>query len=212
VGEPPETRYTDSMATVAHLPEAQKWEHQLGRPTALTPTMFDGIRSLILAGASARRAALRLSVPSTTFERWRDRAKRGRKPYADCFKAFEVAEAVFLANVEQTLTVSTRDDWRAAAWLLSKRLPVGYGDAKQITRSLERIPDDHWAAIVASYGGDPKVASFEADMRMLIEAKQKAADKAEFDRLPHDQQRALIKAELERRGLPTKILIEDCDD
>jgi hypothetical protein len=65
---------------------------------------------------------------------------------------------------------------------------------------------------VAGYGGDPKTANFEADMRVLMEAKQKAADKAEFDRLPHDQQKALIKAEKERRGLPTKILIEDCDD
>jgi len=62
---------------------------------------------------------------------------------------------------------------------------------------------------VASYGGDPSTANFESDMRMLMEAKQKAADKAEFDRLPHDKQRALIKAEMERRGLPTRILIEN---
>jgi hypothetical protein len=193
-------------------PPSCDWQHAPGRPTGLTPGLADGIRSLILAGTSIRRAALRLGVPATTFERWRDRARRGRKPYADHFKAFEIAETVFLAGIEQTLTASTRDDWRAAAWLLSKRLPAEYGDAKQVTRSLERIPDDHWAAIVATYGGDPNTANFEADMRMLIEAKQKAADKAEFDRLPHDQQRALIKAEMERRGLPTKILIEDCDD
>jgi hypothetical protein len=154
---------------------------------------------------------MRLGVASTTFERWRDRARRGRKPYADYFKAFEIAESVFLGGVEQALTDSTRDDWRAAAWLLSKRLPAEYGDAKQVTRYLERIPEDQWAAMVASHGGDPQTANFEADMRMLIEAKQKAADNAEFGRLPHDQRKALIQAELERRGLPTKILIEDCD-
>lgn len=197
------------MDIAARSTTAQAWEHLPGRPTTLTPALADGIRSLVLGGATTRRAALRVGVPATTFERWRDRAKRGRKPYANFFTAFEIAEAVFLAGVEQTLTASTQDDWRAAAWLLSRRLPAEYGDTKQATRSLECIPDAQWATIIANHGGDPATASFDADMRLLIEAKRKAADKAEFDRLPCDQRKALIQAELERRGLPTKILIED---
>lgn len=210
LGQAARLRYNHPVATAStNLPGPQAWEHVPGRPTGLTPALADGIRSLILAGASTRRAALTLGVPPTTFERWRERARRRRRPYADCFETFEIAEAVFLGGAEQALAAATRDDWRAAAWLLSRRLPGDYGDAKQITRAPDHIPAESWAALVERHGGNPKEADFAADMKLLIEAKQKAADKAEFDRLPHDQQRALIEAELERRGLPTKIYKDD---
>ena len=197
--------YNHCMATAAYLPEVQEWAHVPGRPTSLTPAFAEGIRSLVLAGSSTRRAALRLGVPATTFERWRDRAKRGRKPYVDCFKTFEIAEAVFLGAAEAALAAASQEDWRAAAWLLSRRLPGEYGDAKEVTRALDHIPTESWATLIERHGGDPKEADFEADMKLLIEAKQAAADKAAFNRLPHDEQRELLIAECERRGLPTNI-------
>ncbi len=105
--------------------------------------MAEGIRELVLRGASIRRAAAALGVASTTFERWRERARQGREPYVSTFEAFEIAEAVFLAGIEQTVAAAVQEDWRAGAWLLSKRCREDYGDAKEIqAREAKRVRDD----------------------------------------------------------------------
>ena len=85
----------------------------------------------VRAGMGTERAALGAGVSRVTLWRWlrRGREERGegrRTAYVRFLEAFEIAEANAVAQLETTLHEQAREDWRANAWLLSRKRPLEY--------------------------------------------------------------------------------------
>lgn len=96
-------------------------------------------RELILQGVrdgmGIERASFQAGVHPTTSWRWRHRGKRDRAEgrataYARFAHDFDIAEANAIAQLEVSMHTQARDDWRAAAWLLSRRRRDEYGEVE----------------------------------------------------------------------------------
>jgi hypothetical protein len=94
-------------------------------------------RTVILSnlrnGMGTERAALGAGVSRVTVWRWLqrgrgDKAKGRSTAYARFADDFEIAEANAIAQLETTLHQQAAEDWRANAWLLSRKRPEEYGD------------------------------------------------------------------------------------
>jgi hypothetical protein len=100
----------------------------VGRPPALTPEVADRIVAAVSAGAYLSVAARAAGVSRQTLHRWRARgAAQDSGPYHELEKALERAEAE--AEVRQVALIARagQTQWRAAAWLLSRRAPERWG-------------------------------------------------------------------------------------
>jgi hypothetical protein len=91
------------------------------------------ILSNLRNGMGTERAALGAGVSRVTVWRWLqkgrgDKAQGRQTSYAKFADDFETAEANAIANLETTLHEQAREDWRANAWLLSRKRPEEYGD------------------------------------------------------------------------------------
>ena len=61
-----------------------------------------------------------------------DEAEGRRTAHATFLKNFREAEATSLGQLESNIWQQAQEDWRASAWLLSRKLPNQYGDADRI--------------------------------------------------------------------------------
>ncbi len=98
-----------------------------GRPKGsvkLTPTRTEVIVEGLEKGHSLTSAARLAGLHRDTVQRW---MKRGRKGESPLFSDFFVTVQDALAKSEQKLVAlvlnHAEKDWRAAAWLLSRRFP-----------------------------------------------------------------------------------------
>jgi Homeodomain-like domain len=100
----------------------------VGRPPALTPEIEARIVAAVSAGAHLSVAARAAGVSRQTLHRWRARgAAEPEGPYHRLAEALERAEAE--AEVRQVALIARagQTQWRAAAWLLSRRAPERWG-------------------------------------------------------------------------------------
>jgi transposase len=93
-----------------------------GRPTKLTEAREDDLVLLLAAGVPIGVAARSVSVSERSVERWlndglRERVARARAEGQDLTDAASEARLVVL------ISIAARENWRAAAWLLSRRYP-----------------------------------------------------------------------------------------
>lgn len=98
----------------------------MGRPTKLTPTAQKRIVEAIEDGLPVTHACRGAGISPTSFYDWLDRGARGEKPFARFAEAVEEAKARSVACLVAKIRAS--DDWRAAAWLLTRRAPESFVD------------------------------------------------------------------------------------
>ena len=60
------------------------------------------------------------------------RALDGQQPYAEFSEELKVADAEGHGKLVARLYIAARGDWRAAAWLLSRKYPDLWGDQIQV--------------------------------------------------------------------------------
>lgn len=110
-----------------------------GRPTKLTTAMRREFLALVRGGMASTRAAKALGVCPDTVTDW-------CRVNPEFSEALEAAREESLGILEQRVHAAARKDWRAAAWLLERRLPEEYGRKERIEArcavSLEAILAD----------------------------------------------------------------------
>jgi hypothetical protein len=100
----------------------------VGRPPGLTPEVETRIVAAVGAGAHLSVAARAAGVSRQTLHRWRTRgAAEAEGPYHELANALERAEAEAELRQVALIARAGQSEWRAAAWLLSRRAPERWG-------------------------------------------------------------------------------------
>lgn len=98
----------------------------------LTDERREKILQLIRAGNYRETACAAVGIDSRTMRIWLKRGAKGEKPYASFCAAMEEAEASAEARHVLTLTSASKEDWRAAAWILSRKYSDRWGERVKI--------------------------------------------------------------------------------
>jgi hypothetical protein len=129
----------------------------VGRPPALTPEVEARIVAAVSAGAHLSVAARAAGVSRQTLHRWRARgAAEAEGPYHELARALERAEAEAELRQVAQIARAAQSEWRAGAWLLSRRAPERWGRGAS-----ER------AAPAPRSEAPPTVAGERLDLRLL---------------------------------------------
>jgi hypothetical protein len=99
-----------------------------GRPSKLTPEMETDLVLLLANGLSIRSAALVAGVSRRSLTRWladglRQRVEKAREARPESTDA--MTEARLVVAIARAAALG---DWRAGAWLLSRRWPERWGE------------------------------------------------------------------------------------
>jgi hypothetical protein len=104
----------------------------VGRPSRLTPETSEKILTLVRMGNYRETACAAAGIESRTMRVWLQRGAKGEKPYAEFARKMDEAEAGAEARHVMTLATASRVDWRAAAWILSRKYHDRWGDRVQV--------------------------------------------------------------------------------
>jgi transposase-like protein len=94
-------------------------------------------------GVSHDRAATSEGVSARTLRRWRrqgeaDQAAGKNTAYSRFVQDFNKAESDALGQLESNMWQQSQEDWRAGAWLLSKKDPQRYGKEPDEREALQQ--------------------------------------------------------------------------
>ena len=101
------------------------------RPTKLTPERQKAICDDLRTGCYVETACVRAGIDESTFYRWLEKARSGRRPYSDFRDAVKKAEAdaeVLLAGTVMRVALNPENpNWQAAMTMLERRHPERWG-------------------------------------------------------------------------------------
>lgn len=101
-------------------------------PLKLTPEIADRIVNMLKLGNYQETAAAAAGIDARTLRKWLHRgASREEEPYASFAVSVLEAEASAESRHVATLYSASREDWRAAAWILSRKHSERWGDKVQ---------------------------------------------------------------------------------
>ena len=111
------------------------------RPSKCTPKVRETIAKYIALAVPRSVACTTAGIDVRTLRIWMERAEKGEQPYKDFAAELEHAEAEAHAKLVTRLYVSAGKDWRALAWILSRKYPDQWGDqiALKIEDGLQRV-------------------------------------------------------------------------
>jgi phage terminase small subunit len=89
---------------------------------AFTPARADRIVALMLAGNTIVTAARAAGVGERTLREWLARGASGEQPYASLSERLDEARAQAEARHVTQIAQAAGEDWRAASWMLERRL------------------------------------------------------------------------------------------
>lgn len=113
------------------------------RPSKCTPEIREKILNLVRLGNFREVACRAVGINSRTLRIWLERGENGERPYAQFAEDLEKAEAEAEAVHVTRISAASRNDWRASAFYLSRKVPDRWGDqiALKIEDGLQRILD-----------------------------------------------------------------------
>lgn len=109
----------------------------MGRKTKLTPEVSEKIVKLIGFGNYRETACAAAGIDARTLRNWLKWGAEGTEPYAAFCEAMEEAEAQAHTRHVLTLVSASKEDWRAAAWILSRRWPNQWAENRVLTAQSE---------------------------------------------------------------------------
>ena len=123
-----------------------------GLHTKLTSETVEVLCSAVLAGIKPTRAVIAAGFSRNCWSNWCRQADADDEPYKSAVDAIRRAEAVYLATLEERVTLAGMSDWKASMAMLEKRLREEYGVKIDVTAKVGAIdpadvPDDQLAAI-----------------------------------------------------------------
>lgn len=90
--------------------------------TRLTPEVQKRICGYVNAGAPIPHACEAAGIPWYTCKDWLKKGRARKKPYAAFVEAIDQAKGMWVAGASMRITKAAADDWRAAAWMLERRV------------------------------------------------------------------------------------------
>lgn len=103
---------------------------RLEEVNTLTIQIVDAVVRLVENGSTVKDACRYLAISDRLLARWLELANEDPTSEYAYFKlAIERAESKLIQNCEKLVVKGAQRDWKAAAWLLSKRRPETYGSA-----------------------------------------------------------------------------------
>ena len=114
----------------------------------LSPEVTEAICSALIRGASKEAAAAAASISLRTLNRWLSRAREEGAPEELVNFADEVEEAMNRSEIHLLEKIRSAEDWRASAWILSRRFPDRWSEKRSVEVSTNDRPNG--AAMVAS--------------------------------------------------------------
>ena len=108
----------------------------------------DKVCGALVRGASMQAAAAEASIGYSTLRRWlsKGRAEDAEEPYLSFYA--EVEEASNRSEIHLLEKIRQAEDWRASAWILSRRFPDRWSEKRSVEVSTNDRPDG--AAMVAN--------------------------------------------------------------
>jgi hypothetical protein len=103
-----------------------------GRKTKCVPEITDKILALIRGGNYRDTACAAAGIDSRVMREWLIRGAKGEEPFATFSAAMDEAEGAAEARHVLTITSASKEDWRAAAWILSRKYHKRWGDKIQV--------------------------------------------------------------------------------
>jgi hypothetical protein len=101
----------------------------VGRPTKCTPERIDQIARLVKHGVPIRHAAVAVGISESTIHGWMARGAKAKSGvYLEFLEAVTRAQAASVAGLVARVSKAAETDWRAAAWLLTRRAPAEFID------------------------------------------------------------------------------------
>jgi len=101
----------------------------VGRPSKCTRKRIDQIAELVRDGVPMRHAARAVGIGESTIHAWIARGTAEDSGiYRDLMEAVTRAQAESIAVLVARVSEAARTDWRAAAWLLTRRAPFDFID------------------------------------------------------------------------------------
>ena len=108
------------------------------RGPVILPEVQAAIYQAVALGASQTLAAKAGGVALSTLKAWLLKGRNGEEAYVDFLKGYERAETKCdMSALASIMSAAKNRDWKAAAWMLSRRHPEEYADRQeqQITLS-----------------------------------------------------------------------------
>lgn len=134
-----------------------------GRPSKLTAPVKRRILAVLRTGGTRALACARGGIDTATFHRWLNNAGAD---YREFSSEIERAEADAFANALARIDkAAKKGDWRAAKWLLERRMPDDYGERQRVEHTGQidvgvivlpapALTADSWQAAAIESDGD----------------------------------------------------------
>jgi len=156
---------------------------KLGRPSQLTPELKEKFLSAIVAGSHYEPACAYVGICYGTFRMWMQRGQgthKNRKPsqeYVDFVEAVQGAEAKGELSAIASIRGASKDDWRAAAWMLERRHSDRWASTQKVKIQVEQAVDAELNLLFSAIADDPTIPN---DVKLkLIEAAENLQSRAE---------------------------------
>jgi hypothetical protein len=100
----------------------------MGRPSKLTSELQASMVKMLRAGVHPETACKVEGLALSTYYDWRKRGEEGEEPYAEFLFETTRATALVIGQLEHEVIKAAQRDWRAGAFMLSKRARDIYGN------------------------------------------------------------------------------------
>ena len=117
----------------------------------LTPKRQDAIAELIAEGVPCRYACESVGISTATFYRWLALGREGSPRHEKFVAAVDEAMARSVSTLVLQVAEAARTDWRAAAWLLTRRAPQEFIDP---AKRHDLIADEARARVIVTESQD----------------------------------------------------------
>lgn len=147
-----------------------------GRPSLLTPKLKEEFLQAIAAGCHYEQACSYVGIDYTTFREWMLRGsgahktRKSNQEYADF--AEDVQKAVSKGEISAIAAIraATKEDWRAAAWMLERRHSDRWASTQKIQLQVERQVEAELNLLFEAIVNDPTIPS-DVKLRIIEKAE-----------------------------------------
>ena len=111
---------------------------EMARPTKLTLEIQERLIEALSDGNHIETSCEFAGIEASTYYRWMDWGKKGRKEFVEFCKSIQSAIArAEIASVSRIRFAEERD-WKAAAWMLERRHPERWANTQRVKIEVEK--------------------------------------------------------------------------
>lgn len=150
------------------------------RPMTLSPQITEQMKLKVAAGNTIPVAAAALGIPHAIWSHWGPYAKRdqqagkvpgwnkGESPYLMWAAAMQQAKAACEESLLLEIRQHAEKDWKAPAWILSRRFPDRWGDKKAVAVTVRPEQAAQQRAMAMSSEELAKELAADPELRKLL--------------------------------------------